>query len=58
MSWETPSVKYAIKQEIVQQLLRQEGCDGEERAGKGKLGRLLRVTFHTLYRIRVKGVHC
>lgn len=43
MSWETTSVKYAIKQEVVQQLFRQEGRVGVERAGKGKMGRLLRV---------------
>lgn len=45
MSWETTSVECAIKQEVVQQLFRQDGRDGGGRAGKGKTSRLLRVNF-------------
>lgn len=49
MGWETRSAEYAIKQELLQQLFLQEGRDGEERAGKGKMGRLLRVWNFTRY---------
>lgn len=52
MSWETTSVECAIKQEIVQQLFRQEGRDGGGKGGKREDESVIACEFHTLYRIR------
>lgn len=52
LSRETTSVEYANKQEVVQQLFRQEGRDGEGKGGKRKDGSVIACEFHTLYRIR------